>query len=172
MIHSVFYYSFMQIRKAALSDAQAIADIYNEAIENTVATIDTETKTVDNRKEWLNQHSEKYPVLVAEVDGKVVGFASMTRWSDRAAYDDTAEISIYISPSYHNQGIGKQLMEAIITAGKVGGLHCILSRITQGNDKSIYLHQQFGFRTVGVLQEVGQKFGRVLDVTMMQLVYS
>lgn len=161
----------MNIRKAILSDAQAIATIYNEAIENTVATFDTETKTIANREEWLRQHSDKYPVVVAEVDGVVAGFASMTRWSDRAAYDDTAEISIYILPHYHNQGIGRKLMEAIIMAGKEGGLHCILSRITQGNDKSIYLHEQFGFRTVGVLQEVGKKFGKVLDVTMMQLVY-
>jgi L-amino acid N-acyltransferase len=161
----------MNIRKATLSDAQAIADIYNEAIENTTATFDTETKTLANREEWLLQHSDKYPVIVAEVDGVVAGFASMTRWSDRAAYDDTAEISIYILPDYHNRGIGRQLMEAIITAGKTGGLHCVLSRITQGNDKSIYLHQQFGFRTVGVMQEVGKKFGKLLDVTMMQLVY-
>lgn len=161
----------MNIRKAILSDAQAIATIYNEAIENTVATFDTETKSIADREEWLHQHSDKYPVVVADVDGEVAGFASMTRWSDRAAYDDTAEISIYILPAYHNQGIGRKLMEAIITAGKEGGLHCILSRITQGNDKSIYLHEQFGFRTVGVLQEVGKKFGKVLDVTMMQLVY-
>lgn len=162
----------MNIRKAILSDAQAIADIYNEAILNTTATFDTELKSLANREEWLNQHSEKYPVVVAENEGKVIGFASMTRWSDRAAYDDTAEISIYIDPSYHNKGIGKQLMQAIIEAGKQGGLHCVLSRITQGNDKSIYLHQQFGFRTVGIMQEVGRKFGKLLDVTLMQLLYN
>jgi L-amino acid N-acyltransferase len=162
----------MNIRKATLSDAQAIATIYNEAIENTVATFDTETKSTANREEWLRQHSDKYPVVVAEVDGVVAGFASMTQWSDRCAYDDTAEISIYILPPYHNRGIGRQLMEAIIKAGKEGGLHCVLSRITQGNDKSIHLHQQFGFRTVGVMQEVGKKFGKILDVTMMQLVYN
>lgn len=162
----------MNIRKAILSDAQAIADIYNEAIQNTTATFDTELKSVANREEWLNQHSDKYPVIVAESEGNVIGFASMTRWSDRAAYDDTAEISIYITPSYHNKGIGKQLMQAIIEAGKQGGLHCILSRITQGNEKSIYLHQHFGFRTVGVMQEVGKKFGNILDVTLMQLLYN
>jgi phosphinothricin acetyltransferase len=161
----------MNIRKATHSDAQAIAIIYNEAIENTTATFDTEPKSISNREEWLEQHSDKYPVIVTELDGVVAGFASMTRWSDRAAYDDTAEISIYILPYYHNQGIGKKLMQAIIEAGKQGGLHCVLSRITQGNDKSIYLHQQFGFRTVGIMQEVGKKFGKILDVTMMQLIY-
>jgi phosphinothricin acetyltransferase len=161
----------MNIRKAILSDAQAIADIYNEAIQNTTATFDTETKTVANREEWLKQHSDKYPVWVAEIDNTTVGFASMTRWSDRAAYDDTAEVSIYILPEYHNRGIGRQLMKHIIEAGRAGGLHCIISRITQGNDKSIYLHEQFGFKTVGVLREVGKKFGSILDVTIMQLIY-
>ncbi len=161
----------MLIRPAILSDAKAIAAIYNEAIENTTATFDTELKSVADREEWLRQHSKKYPVLVAEVENKIVGFASMTRWSDRCAYDDTAEISIYIAPAFHNRGIGKQLMHAIIDAGKKGGLHCVLSRITQGNDKSIYLHEQNGFRTVGVLKEVGKKFGKILDVTMMQLIY-
>jgi phosphinothricin acetyltransferase len=161
----------MNIRKAKLQDAESIATIYNQAIEFTTATFDTELKSVENRKEWLQQHNDKYPVVVAETEGSVIGFASMTRWSDRAAYDDTAEISIYILPEYHNLGMGKQLMQTIIEAGRSGGLHCVLSRITQGNDKSIYLHQQFGFSTVGVMKEVGRKFGQVLDVTMMQLLY-
>lgn len=161
----------MLIRKALLSDAKAIAAIYNHEIEHGVATFDTELKSVENREEWLHQHSDKYPVLVAESDTEVIGFASLTRWSERAAYDDTAEISIYITPAFHGKGIGKQLMVAIIHAGKKGGLHCLLSRITQGNEKSIYLHEQNGFRTIGVMQEVGKKFGKILDVTMMQLLY-
>lgn len=159
------------IRKATLSDVSAITDIYNDAILNTVATFDTELKSIENRMEWMHQHSDKYPVVVAEENGAVIGFASMTRWSDRAAYDDTAEISIYIHPAHRDKGIGKQLIKAIIEAGRIGGLHCVLSRITQGNDKSIYLHEQNGFRTVGVMKEVGKKFGQVLDVTMMQLIY-
>lgn len=161
----------MLIRLATLSDAKAIATIYNAEIETGTATFDTEPKSIENRIEWLNQHSNKYPVIVVVKNEIVVGFASMTRWSDRAAYDNTAELSIYISPDFHNQGIGKKLMKAIIDAGKLGGLHCVLSRITQGNEKSIYLHQQFGFKTVGVLKEVGTKFGKILDVTMMQLLY-
>jgi len=161
----------MLIRKATLNDVPAITAIYNDAILNTVATFDTELKSIENRMEWMHQHSDKYPVVVAEENGMVIGFASMTRWSDRAAYDDTAEISIYIHPAHRDKGIGKQLIKAIIEAGRIGGLHCVLSRITQGNDKSIYLHEQNGFRTVGVMKEVGKKFGQILDVTMMQLIY-
>src|SRR5688572_23475162 len=104
----------MIIRKALLSDTKAIAAIYNHEIEHGVATFDTELKSVENREEWLRDHSDKYPVLVAESDNVVIGFASLTRWSERAAYDDTAEISIYITPAYHGKGIGKQLIVAII----------------------------------------------------------
>jgi L-amino acid N-acyltransferase YncA len=161
----------MLIRKATLSDAPAIAEIYNDAILNTTATFDTELKSVENRIEWLGEHSDKYPVLVAEENNTVIGFASMSRWSDRAAYDDTAEISIYIHPAHRDKGIGKQLFKAIIDAGRTGELHCVISRISQGNDKSIYLHKQNGFSTVGVIREVGKKFGEILDVTMMQLLY-
>jgi|694.fasta_scaffold34573_6 L-amino acid N-acyltransferase YncA len=161
----------LQIRTAITTDAKAITEIYNHAILYTTATFDTEIKSVKNREEWLLQHNSKYPVVVAELDNMVVGFASMTRWSDRAAYDDTAEISIYIIPQQHNKGLGNLLMQAIIEKGKQGGLHCILSRITEGNDKSIYLHQKFGFEMVGVLKEVGKKFGNILDVTILQLLY-
>ncbi|MCU0443255.1 MAG: N-acetyltransferase family protein [Bacteroidia bacterium] len=163
--------SALFIRKAIKNDVPAIASIYNEAIVNTTATFDTEPKSIDDRVAWLHQHSDRYPVLVALLQNEVVGFASLTRWSDRTAYDYTAEISIYLKPAIHNAGYGKQLMKAIIDAGKQGGLHTILSRITQGNEKSIYLHSLHGFTKVGVLKEVGKKFGQWLDVTIMQLVY-
>jgi L-amino acid N-acyltransferase YncA len=160
-----------QIRAAILDDAAAIADIYNHAIEHTTATFDTEKKTIENRIDWLKQHHSKYPVLVATIQDEVIAFASLSKWSERAAYDDTAEISIYITPSHQGNGLGKKLLKAIVEAGKTGGLHVILSRITQGNDKSIYLHQLFGFEVVGILKEVGIKFGKRLDVTVMQMVF-
>jgi L-amino acid N-acyltransferase len=159
------------IRNATEHDAASIAAIYNQAILETTATFDTEPKTVDNRIQWLKQHGQRYPVLVAEQQHEVIGFASLTRWSDRTAYDYTAEVSIYLNPNFHNAGMGKQLMKAIIEAGKEAGLHTVISRITQGNNKSIHLHKLYGFTEVGVLKEVGQKFNQWLDVTMMQLVY-
>lgn len=159
------------IREAILADAQAIAEIYNHAILHSTATFDTEIKSTQNREDWLSQHNSKYPVVVAEINNEVVGFASMTRWSDRSAYDDTAEISIYIKSEHHDKGLGNVLMKSIIDKGKEGRLHCILSRITEGNEKSIYLHQKFGFEIVGVMKEVGKKFGKILDVTLLQLLY-
>ena len=147
---------------------QGITSIYNEAILHTVATFDTEPKTSEDRRIWLRQHNSKYPVHVALLNEEVVGWASLSRWSERSAYDNTAEISVYIAPAHQRKGLGKQLMISVVEQGAANGLHTILSRITEGNHISIQLHEQLGFTTVGVLKEVGSKFGRLLDVTMMQ----
>jgi len=161
----------MQIRTADIKDIPSITEIYNDAILHTTATCDTEIKSIENRIEWFNDHSKKYPIIVAVENEKVIGWASMSRWSDRIAYEDTAEISVYIHKDFRDMGIGKSLIKEIIEAGKISGLHCVLSRITQGNEKSIYLHEKFGFTHVGVMKEVANKFGKILDVHMMQLIY-
>src|SRR6185436_9995213 len=96
------------------TDAPAIANIYNEAILTTTATFDTETKSVEERTRWLQTHDERHPVLVAEVDGKVVGWASLSSWSDRCAYSDTAETSFYVHSMHRGRGVGRRLKEAII----------------------------------------------------------
>ena len=163
--------SELKIRYAEIKDASEIAEIYNDAILNSTATCDTEIKTAENRLEWLNVHSKKYPVLVCEINSKVIGYASMSKWSERYAYEDTAEISIYIHKEFRDNGIGKILFQKVIEAGKLGGLHCILSRITHGNEKSIHLHKKFGFTYVGVMKEVAFKFGNRIDVHIMQLLF-
>jgi L-amino acid N-acyltransferase len=160
----------MKIRKAAFSDLGDITDIYNEAVINTTATFDTELKSIDNRKEWLSARTENFPVLVAVIDDKVIGYASLSRWSDKKAYDITAELSLYIHPQFRNKGIGKKLFRALLEQAKETNLHSILSRITEGNEQSIHIHMQEGFETVGVLKECGMKFGKLLDVTMLQLI--
>src|SRR5512136_902684 len=94
------------IRRADLADVPAIAEIYNEAILTTTATFDTETKSVEERAQWLKSHDERHPVLVAVVDDRVVGWACLTRWSERRAYDDTAETSFYVHSTHRGRGIG------------------------------------------------------------------
>jgi phosphinothricin acetyltransferase len=162
----------LTIRQAVVSDMNAVADIYNDAILNTTATFDTETKSLENRIQWLNQHSAMNPVIVSELDAVVVGWASLSKWSDRCAYDTTAEVSVYVHKDFRDRGIGRKLLEVITLEGEKAGLHTILSRITQGNEKSIHLHEFFGYEHVGVLKEVGMKFGQFLDVHMMQKVFS
>jgi phosphinothricin acetyltransferase len=162
----------LTIRQATVNDMGIVADIYNDAILNTTATFDTETKTLENRIQWLDQHSAMNPVIVGELDGIVVGWASLSKWSDRCAYDTTAEVSVYVHKDFRDRGIGRKLLEVITLEGEKAGLHTILSRITQGNEKSIHLHEIFGYEHVGVLKEVGMKFGQFLDVHMMQKVFA
>jgi L-amino acid N-acyltransferase len=158
----------ISIRRAELSDASAIAEIYNEAILTTTATFDTETKSVEEREEWLKSHDERFPVLVAAVDGGVVGWASLTRWSERRAYDRTAETSFYVHSTHRGRGIGRALKRAIIEEAVRLGYHTLIARVADGSDESLHLNESFGFVHVGTLREVGYKFGRLLDVHVMQ----
>ena len=160
------------IRPAKPDDITAITDIYNEAILTTDATFDTEIKTIESQKEWFGNHGSRNPVIVAENETKVIGWASLSKWSDRRAYSDTAEISVYVKDGYRGQGAGRQLIERIVQAGEEAGLHTIISRIIAGNDESIHLHEIFGFEHIGVMKEVGIKFGRLLDVVLMQKIYT
>jgi L-amino acid N-acyltransferase YncA len=160
------------IRPAKPDDITAITDIYNEAILTTDATFDTEIKTIESQKEWFGNHGSRNPVIVAENETKVIGWASLSKWSDRRAYSDTAEISVYVKDGYRGQGAGRQLIKRIVQAGAEAGLHTIISRIIAGNDESIHLHEIFGFEHIGVMKEVGIKFGRLLDVVLMQKIYT
>ena len=159
------------IRQAILEDLGAITEIYNEAILKTVATFDTKPKTLEEQKIWFANHGSKYPILVAEQDGLVVGWASLSRWSDRCAYSDTAEISLYVEEEFRGKGIGRKLMEAIIREGQKAGLHTVIARIAEGTEVSIHLHESVGFEHIGIMKEVGRKFGKLLDVYLMQKTY-
>lgn len=161
----------IKIRPAEERDVAFITEIYNEAIRNSTATFDTGEKSLEDRLHWFRSHDEKHPVIVAEKGGVVAGWASLSRWSDRCAYDSTAETSLYVHVDFRKQGIGKQLMEVLVLQGRNLGLHTLIARITHGNEQSIYLHERLGFRLVGTLKEVGVKFGSYQDVHMLQLVF-
>jgi L-amino acid N-acyltransferase YncA len=156
------------IRKAILMDLVAITEIYNEAVLNTVATFDTKPKTIEERKAWFTSHDAKHPILVAEQGGTIVGWASLSKWSERRGYAGTAEASLYVEKSHRGSGIGKALLKAIIQAGQEVGLHAVIAQIAEGNEPSIHLAEELGFNSVGVLREVGCKFGKRLDVNVMQ----
>jgi phosphinothricin acetyltransferase len=159
----------LTIRDAVQEDLEPITEIYNDAIRKTVATFDTVPKSIDEQRAWFAAHGAKYPLVVAELDRRIVGWASLSRWSGRCAYADTAELSIYVREAYRGRGIGKTLMHAVIHEGKTGGLHTIIARITEGNEVSVHLHESCGFNHIGTMREVGRKFGKRLDVHLMQL---
>ncbi len=158
-------------RKAALDDLAAITEIYNEAIQNTTATFDTQPKTLREQQIWFANHQPRHPILVAEQDGFVVGWASLSKWSDRCAYSDTAEASIYIRKEYRGKGIGGQLLELLLVEGRRINLHTVIARIAGDNPVSLTLFKSKGFNDVGVMKEVGRKFGKLLDVYLMQKIY-
>ena len=158
----------LSIRPATENDIARITDIYNDAIINTTATFDTETKSVEERMQWFLNHDEKHPVIVAEINSQVVGFASLSKWSDRCAYDGTAEVSVYIDRNHRGKGVGKRMVEVIALEGERAGLTNLISRITEGNLSSIHIHEQLGFEHIGVMKKAGKKFDRFLDVHLMQ----
>jgi phosphinothricin acetyltransferase len=161
----------IKIRKAEIDDLEGITSIYNDAIKNTVATFDTEIKTLDEQKAWFNEHGKHNPLIVAEEGDDIVGWAALTQYSTKCAYSDTAEISLYVKEDYQGKSIGRKLIEGIVKAGEEAGLHTLIARITEGNQISIHLHESVGFKHVGIYKEVGYKFGKHLDVTLMQKVY-
>jgi L-amino acid N-acyltransferase YncA len=161
----------LTIRPANLDDLTAITEIYNEAVLTTDATFDNEPKTELEQRAWFAAHDLRHPILVAELSGVSVGWASLSEWSDRCAYADTAEISIYVKQEYRNKGVGKKLMSAIMREGERVGLHTVIARITEGNQVSTCLHEAAGFENIGVMREVGRKFNKLLDVRLMQRIY-
>lgn len=158
----------MKIRRATINDLAAITDIYNDAILKTVATFDTQPKTPEEQEIWFASHDSKYPIIVGEVDGTIIGWASLSPYSDRCAYSDTVEISVYVAEEHRGKGFGRKLLEKTVELGQNAGLHVLIARIAQGNEKSVQLFESLGFTHVGVLKEVGRKFGRLLDVYLMQ----
>jgi phosphinothricin acetyltransferase len=160
------------IRKASAADVPAITEIYNDAILNLTATFDTQPKTIAEQKKWFKDHRAQFPVLVAEQKGKIAGWASLSRWSDRCAYSATAEASLYINARDRNKGLGRKLLSAILDEGQKAGFHTVIARIVEGNAASIHLCESLGFTHIGTMREVGRKFGKLLDVQMMQKIFT
>jgi L-amino acid N-acyltransferase YncA len=158
----------IQIRKAETSDVDAITEIYNEAILTTTATFDTEPQSTAERLKWFQDHGEQYPILVAVMDEKVIGWVSLSRWSERHGYDGTVETSFYVKAECRGRGIGRKLKQGIVDEARRLKYHTIIARVAGESAVSIHLNESFGFVFVGTMKEVGYKFGRYLDVHILQ----
>lgn len=158
------------IRDAVEADLEAIRDIYNYAVEHTTAIWNEVLIDTDNRRLWLEQRRARgFPVLVAERDGKVAGYASYGDWRAFDGYRHTVEHSVYVDKDCRGAGIGKLLMQALIDHARGNDKHVMIAAIEAENQPSIALHERLGFRLVGIHKEVGRKFGRWLDLAMMEL---
>jgi phosphinothricin acetyltransferase len=161
----------LNIRPATEQDQQSIMEIYNDAVENTTATFDTELRNFNDQIAWFKKHKSNHPVIVGEENNIIKGWASLSGWSDRKAYDGTVEVSVYVHKDSRGQGIGKKLLEIITHEGKKVKNHTVISRIAGGNEVSIHIHEILGYRHIGVMKEAGWKFGKYVDVYMMQYLY-
>jgi L-amino acid N-acyltransferase YncA len=157
------------VRRADHADLPAILAIYNQEVLVSTATYDTVPRTEADHRKWFAIHGPEHPVLVAESVGAVIGWASLSPWSDRAAYSRTVEVSVYVAAEHRRKGVGRLLLAALIEAGRSHGHHALLARISSDNVASVRLHAELGFAMIGTMREVGVKFGRLLDVSIMEL---
>jgi L-amino acid N-acyltransferase YncA len=159
----------MRVRLAGSADAEAIRAIYNAEVTGSTATFDLVPRTADEQAAWLGEHDGPYPAIVAvDDDGTVVGFGSLSVFRDRPAYATTVENSVYVDHGARGKGVGRLLLAALIELATQHGFHCVIARVGGDNEASIALHLACGFRMVGVEQEVGRKFSRWLDVSVLQ----
>ena len=155
------------IRPATGDDAGGIAAIYNEAVATSTATFDLEPETVATRERWLAAEATRL-CLVAELDGRVVAWSALVRWSARAGYDQTAEAAIYVAAGCRRAGVGRALLETALAAAPLLGLHAVIAQICSENEAGLALAVRVGLAPIGTLREVGLKFGRRLDVTICE----
>ncbi len=159
----------MQLRPARIEDAEAIRRIYNHEVTTDVNVLDIEPRTLEEQRRWLRERAGVHAVVVAELDGEVAGFASLSQFRDRPCYATSVEDSVYVDRRYHGRGVGRALLGEIIRVAATHGFHTVIARVAATNEASVALHAGFGFTEVGLEREVGRKFGRWLDVLEMQL---
>ena len=159
----------MQVRLAERRDAEAIRSIYNPEVRESTVTFDLVPRSLDEQVAWLDEHSGGHPAIVAtDADGIVIGFGSLSPYRPRAAYSPTVEDSVYVHRDRRGSGVGLALLEELVRLGGAHGFHSAIARIVGNHEASIALHARCGFETIGTEREVGRKFGRWLDVVLMQ----
>jgi L-amino acid N-acyltransferase YncA len=158
------------LRPATESDLVAINDIYNHYVLHSTCTYQEELEPLDGRRRWFSHHGDKHPVIVAEADGQVVGWGSLSAYHARSAYRRTVENSVYIHHRHHRRGIGSLLLQELIVRARSLGHHAIIAGIDGEQTASVALHARFHFEKVGHFKQVGFKYNRWLDVIYMELI--
>ncbi|MGK5530575.1 N-acetyltransferase family protein [Streptomyces sp. URMC 129] len=161
-----------RVRRATDADLGAVAEIFAHYVRHTVITF---METPPTPGEWRHKRADLtgrgLPFLVADVDGRVAGFAYASPWRTQPAYRYTAEDSIYLAPGHTGRGLGRALLEALLAGCAEAGIRRVIAVIADAgdNDASPALHRKFGFTDAGRLTAVGHKHGRWLDTLLLQL---
>lgn len=157
------------VRDARESDLPEILVIHNNAIAETTAIWDTELADLDERKAWFaTRTAAGCPILVAEIGGAVAGYASYGQFRPKSGYRFSVENSVYVSDIFHRRGVATALMTELLARARKSDVHIMIAAIESSNTTSIALHEKFGFAITGQMPEVGYKFGRWMDLTLMQ----
>ena len=167
----------ISIRLAKPTDAEVVRAIYNYEVLHSAATFDLVPRTLEAQQQWITERSGAFGAIVASElndEGKeaVVGFGALSPYKERAAYRTSVENSVYVHQGHQGRGIGKILLNELLSVARLSGFHAVFARISAVGTASLGLHASCGFQLVGVEREVGRKFNRWHDVTIMQILLS
>jgi len=161
--------STLMIREATSDDAAAIRLIYNHEVENETSTMDLVPRTLETQREWIAARSGAFCAVVAvDSSGTVLGFGALSEYKDRSGYRSTVENSVYVHRDVARRGIGKQILLHLLETATVSGFHSVIARIEAQSLASRGLHSSCGFELVGIEKQVARKFGKWLDIAVMQ----
>ena len=162
----------MLIRVAEQKDLPELLAIYNYEVLNSIANLDLTPRTLDEWQIWFDHHNtENHPLYVAEIDGRVAGYVSLSSYREKEAFRSTVELSIYVSPEFRKQGLASEMMRFILDVARADErTHLVISVISATNEPSIRLHEKLGFTYGGTIPEVGVKFGVYQDIVNYWLV--
>jgi phosphinothricin acetyltransferase len=156
------------IRAATAADADAICEIHNQGIVDRIATLDTTLRTPHGTREWLAQRGPRHPVVVADLLGTPVGWASLNPFNPRAAYDQVADFSVYVERASRGKGVGRQLLDRLVELARDVGFHKMVLAAMACNEAGIALYTRAGFTRVGIYREQGLLDGKWVDVVIME----
>ena len=161
----------LRIRRALVSDAAAICEIYNHEVQFETSTFDLVPRTLETQSVWITARSGAFSAIVCVTpEDEVVGFGALSEYRDRAAYSTSVENSVYVKRDLGRRGIGRLILKTLLEQAADSGFHVVMARIEASGTASRALHESCGFTLVGIEREIGRKFGRWLDVALMQCV--
>ena len=157
-----------RVRPATAADAEAVCRIYNQGIEDRLATLETELRTPDERRQWITSRDSRHPVSVAEHEGHIIGWGSLNVFNTRPAYQHVADFSVYVERAWRGKGVGRVLLERLVELGRELGYHKLVLSAFPFNTAGVALYERLGFRTVGIYKEQGLLDGRWVDTIIME----
>ena len=160
--------STIVLRPATAGDAEAICRVYNQGIEDRIATLETELRTPEERRQWLAARGPRHPVYVAEAEEMIVGWSSLNVYNPRPAYQYVADFSIYIERGWRGKGVGRRLLEHLVEQARALGYHKMMLSAFPFNASGVALYERMGFTRAGVFHEMGQLDGRWVDTLIME----